>query len=244
VFAPLDTLYDAVTAAFTAQPPPPPWLVGAAGLVALLAVLPRRVWRVSRHAVTIAHEGGHALTALLTGRRLTGIRLHADTSGLTVWKGRPTGPGMVFTLLAGYVAPSLLGLGGAALLVADRITLLLWLALILLPGMLVMIRNAFGVVTVVTTMAAVLGVTWYGDPLVQAAFADLAVWFLLFGGVRPVPELQRLRRRGWLPDSDADQLARLTGLPAGLWVALFGLVNVASLLLGAWWLLGAPTMPG
>ncbi len=30
------------------------------------------LWLLSRNAVTIAHEGGHGLVALLTGRRLQG----------------------------------------------------------------------------------------------------------------------------------------------------------------------------
>jgi hypothetical protein len=34
-------------------------------------------------------------------------------------------------------------------------------------------------------------------------------------------------------NSDADQLAWLTGLPAGLWVTLFALVAVGALVLGA-----------
>ena len=63
---------------------PPIWLVIVTGLVALGAVVPRTAWRLSRNAITIAHEGGHGLMALLTGRRLDGIRLHSDTSGLTV----------------------------------------------------------------------------------------------------------------------------------------------------------------
>src|SRR5439155_162713 len=84
------------------------------------------------NAITIAHEGGHALVAVLAGRRLRGIRLHSDTSGLTLTRGRPTGPGMVLSLLAGYLTPSLLGVAGAVLLAAGRITLLLWLALALL----------------------------------------------------------------------------------------------------------------
>jgi hypothetical protein len=72
---------------------------------------------------------------------------------------------------------------------------------------------------------------------VQAGFAYLAVWFLLFGGMRPVFELARAqsrsRRRRRAQSSDADQLARLTGLPAGLWVALFALVALAALAAGA-----------
>jgi hypothetical protein len=53
-----------------------------------------------------------------------------------------------------------------------------------------------------------------------------------------VLELQRARRRRTAPDSDADQLARLTRLPAVLWVGVFLLVDVGALLLGGWWLLG------
>jgi hypothetical protein len=54
--------------------------------------------------------------------------------------------------------------------------------------------------------------------------------------------LQRLRGRGQLPDSDADQLARLTRVPGLLWVGLFGLVNLATLVLGAG-LLTSPWLP-
>ncbi|MCX6473920.1 M50 family metallopeptidase, partial [Rhodococcus sp. (in: high G+C Gram-positive bacteria)] len=38
-------------------------------------------------------------------------------------------------------------------------------------------------------------------------------------------------------DSDADQLARLSPIPAIVWVGLFLLVNVAVLVLGGWWIL-------
>ncbi|MFE0459073.1 M50 family metallopeptidase [Kitasatospora sp. NPDC058965] len=219
------------------QPDPPHWLVLACAGAALLAVLPHPVWRLSRNVVTLAHEGGHALVALLTGRRLAGIRLHSDTSGLTVSAGRPTGPGMILTAAAGYTAPSLLGLGGAALLAAGRITALLWIAIVLLVGMLVMIRNAFGLLSVVLTGAAFFAVSWFGSAQLQACFAFLGVWFLLLAGVRPVVELQRKRHRGGARDSDADQLARLTGVAALLWVALFAVVALACLVIGSSWLL-------
>ena len=73
-------------------------------------------WRYSRNLVTIAHEAAHGLAALACGRRLSGIRLHSDTSGLTLSRGRPSGLGMIVTALAGYVGPGLLGLGAAYLL--------------------------------------------------------------------------------------------------------------------------------
>ena len=222
---------------FDPQPAPPPLLVAVTAVAALVLVATYRTWKVGRHVVTIAHEGGHAIAALLTGRRLAGIRLHSDTSGLTVSRGRPRGPGMIATMLAGYLTPSLIGLVGAVLLTTRHITLMLWIALVLLPMMLVMIRNSFGVVSVVVTGAVVFVVSWYASPAVQAAFAYLSVWFLLAGGVRPIAELQRMRRRRQLPDSDADQLARLTRVPGIFWVGLFVVLTVGCAFLGTWLLL-------
>jgi hypothetical protein len=221
-----------------AQPDPPGLLVLVTAVIAVLVVAFRPLWRVARNAITIAHEGGHALVALLTGRKLRGIRLEFDTSGLTLSAGRPTGPGMMFTLLAGYIAPSLVGLGGAWLLGGNRITLLLWLAVVLLLLMLINIRNVFGAVSVIVTGAIVLGVSWYATPQVQAAFAYVGVWFLLIGGVRPVFELQKLRGRGRMPESDADQLAGVTHVPALFWVGVFLIVDVAALVIGAFMLAG------
>ncbi|MET9360560.1 M50 family metallopeptidase [Streptomyces sp. NPDC006632] len=223
---------------FGTQSPPDQWLVVVTGLAALAAVVPHGLWRLSRNAITIAHEGGHGLVALVSGRRLDGIRLHSDTSGLTVSRGKPHGLGMILTAAAGYTAPPLLGLGGAWLLAAHHVTLFLWLATALLLAMLVMIRNAYGVLTVVITGAAFLLISWLTGPDVQSAFAYTAVWFLLLGGVRPAFELQRKRRRHNDGDSDADQLARLTHVPPALWLFLFHAVSVCSLIGGGRWLLG------
>jgi len=231
----LSGLWDEV---FGSQPAPDTWVVLATAAAALAVVVPHRIWRLARNAITIAHEGGHGLVALLTGRTLTGIRLHSDTSGLTVSRGKPTGPGMILTAAAGYTAPPLLGLGGAALLAAGHITALLWLATALLIVMLVMIRNAYGALTVIVSGGTFLAVSWLAGPQVQATFAYAVVWFLLLGGVRPAFELQAKRRRGGAGDSDADQLARLTNVPAGMWLFLFHTVSLCSLLGGGRWLLG------
>ncbi|MGW0951253.1 M50 family metallopeptidase [Streptomyces sp. NPDC002545] len=219
------------------QPDPDVWVVLATAAAALAVVVPHGLWRVSRNAITIAHEGGHGLVALLTGRTLTGIRLHSDTSGLTVSRGKPHGIGMILTAAAGYTAPPLLGLGGAALLATGRITLLLWAATALLVAMLVMIRNAYGALTVLLTGGTFLLVSWLTGPQVQAAFAYAVVWFLLLGGVRPAFELQAKRARGGAGDSDADQLSRLTHVPAALWLFLFHAVSLCSLIGGGRWLL-------
>jgi hypothetical protein len=138
--------------------------------------------------------------------------------------------------------PSLLGAGAAALLAERHLTAMLWLALVLLAATFLAIRNVFGAVAVLATAAAVFVVSYYAPAAVQAGFAYLAAWFLLFGGVRPVLELARSEKRArrvargsrvWARGSDADQLARMTGVPAGLWVALFALVTLAALAVGA-----------
>jgi hypothetical protein len=158
-FAVLAELWDRVTAA---QPAPPDWVVAASGVVALVVVVNRWAWHLTRNAITIAHEGGHALASLLTGRRLDGIRLHSDTSGETRSRGKPRGPGMVFTALAGYVTPPLLGAGAAWLLAAHHVVALLWLLLLLLCATFLAMRNAYGVVAVLVTAAAVSVVTLAG----------------------------------------------------------------------------------
>lgn len=223
----------------SAQPAPPALVVLITGAVALLAVLGRAPWRIARNAITIAHEGGHGLLALLTGRRLDGIRLHSDTSGLTLSAGRPTGPGMVLTSAAGYLTPALLGLGSAAVLASGRISALLWIYVLLLAVLLVMVRNVYGWALMITVGAVFFIVPWFASSQVQSAFAYLVTWFLLLAAPKPVFELHRQRRRGRARDSDADQLARITPIGGGAWVGLFTLITLGALLVGGSWLLGS-----
>ncbi|TCO62568.1 M50 family metallopeptidase [Actinocrispum wychmicini] len=227
---------------FGTQPDPPAVVILVTGGAALLLVLSGEPWRMARNVITIVHEGGHALVAVLVGRRLRGITLHADTSGVTVSRGKRDGPGMMCTAFAGYVAPSLIGLGLAALLAAGKITLLLWVLTALLLAVLVMIRNLYGVLSVLATGTVLVVVSLVTSPAVQAGFACLTVWFLLFGGVRPVWELQVKRHRGHARDSDADQLARLTGAPGFFWVAMFFLVALGATAVGGMWLV-QPVFP-
>ena len=235
----LARLWDRVSGS---QPLPPAWVIGLTGLIALAVVLNSGSWRLTGKVITIAHEGGHALVSVLSGRRLDGIRLHSDSSGVTYSRGRRTGPGLVLTAAAGYVMPSLLGAGAAWLLAERHLTAMLWLALVLLAATFLAIRNVYGALAVLATAGGVFVVSYFASAAVQAGFAYLSVWFLLFGGLRPVVELARGsraypgssgRRQRWTRGSDADQLARLTGAPAGLWIALFMLVALAALIAGA-----------
>ena len=219
------------------QDPLPKAIQLGAVAAALAVVLIPGVWRIARHAITIVHEGGHGVVAALTGRRLAGIRLHSDTSGLTVSVGRRRGPGMVLTLLAGYPAASVLGLGAAWLLSLGHAVGLLWVLLVLLAGLLVQIRNWFGLWSVLATGAVLFAVTWFAPAEWQGAFALFVTAFLLLGATRTMLELQASRRRNRRGSSDADQLARLTHLPGLVWVGVFlvlavGCAYAAGMLLG------------
>ncbi len=219
------------------QPAPSREVVLGCALVALLLVAIRPVWRRTRHVVTIAHEASHAAVARLSGRRLAGIRLHSDTSGIMVSVGRRTGPGMVLTVAAGYPGPSLLGLAAAAVLSAGHALAVLWGLLVLLAGVLLLVRNLFGLWSVLVAGAVVFAVSWELPGTWQSAFAYVVTWFLLLAGPRAVVDLQRERRRGRGVGSDADQLARLTRVPALIWVGGFLGVTLGCLGAGSWALL-------
>lgn len=203
-----------------------------AAVLALAVVLFRTPWRLARNLVTIVHEAGHAV-AVLAGRRLQSIRLHSDTSGVTVSRGKQTGPGMVLTTLAGYPAPSVLGLAFAGLVSQEQLGIVLGIAAALLLGVLVMVRNAYGVFAVVLVATVLAGVALFARPGLQAGFVHVTTWFLLFGAVRPVLELQGKRRRGAARDSDVDQLARLTGVPAFVWLFVLLILTVSCLVFGS-----------
>lgn len=211
-------LWDRVAAA---SPAPGPLDLVLVPLVVVAALL-SPAWPHLKHGVTIVHEAGHGFAATLTRRRLRGIRLHSDTSGLTVSVGPPRGAGMVLTLLAGYPAPSIAGLAVASAVAVGHASAALWGCLVLLAAVLVQIRNWFGLWSVLVAAAAVGSVTWFADAgwRMRAALAVAAL--LLAGGLRAALELPRARRRS--RGSDADQLARITVLPVGVWLAVFVLV--------------------
>lgn len=226
--------------ATSVQPPLPQMWVLAVGVAAFVLTWSPFGYRLVRHLATLLHEAGHALVAVLVGRKLSGIRLHSDTSGLTLSRGKPTGPGMVATLLAGYPAPAIVGLGGAWLVSAGYAAGMLWALVALCAIMLVFIRNFYGLWVVVVTGGAVAVLSWTASGEILSIAAYLMVWSLLFVAPRAVVELQRSRRRRRTSArSDADQLAGLTRLPAGFWIAVFWLLNVACLVLGGWLLLTA-----
>lgn len=204
------------------------WVV--LGVAAALVVL---AWPLTRTVVTICHEAGHAVAAVLVGRKLAGIRVHSDTSGLTVSRGRPRGPGMAVMLFAGYASASVIGLGVAWLAWAGRSAAALWLIVVLLALMLVRMRNFYGALVVLVTGVVLALVSWFAPAPVMAWLTHTVAWTLLLAGPRPVIEVAGNRSQG----TDGAQLARITRVPRLLWVLAWLLVTVGALLVGGWLLL-------
>jgi hypothetical protein len=190
-------------------------------------------WPVVRTLVTICHEAGHALVAVLVGRRLSGVRVHSDTSGLTVSRGRPKGPGMVATLLAGYPAPAVVGLGIAWLAGTGHAAGVLWLLVLLAAVLLVWIRNLYGALVVVAAGVAVALASWYAPPTALGWIATGLAWLFLWAAPRPVLELMGRHS----PGSDAAQLAALTRVHRYVWGLLWFVLTFAALVAGAFWMI-------
>ncbi|GFZ77348.1 M50 family metallopeptidase [Nesterenkonia alkaliphila] len=245
-----ETVQDALGAiverwGVTASPEPEIVLAITAAVVLLTAV--PQIWRVARQASTIVHEMGHVFAAVLTGRRVSGIKLHSDTSGVTVSRGRPQGPGLLLTFLAGYPAPGLLAVGLVWLGAAGHAGAALTVFQVILVLALLLSRNFVGIVSCLLAVMGTGIIWWHNDPqIVGYTVVALGVFYAL-AGVRGTLDVWRVhltrrrRRPAEVAGTDAAQAGRawrLLPLPAPFWLLLFLVLSLASAA-AVFWLLFA-----
>jgi hypothetical protein len=205
------------------------------GLLAVAAALsiPRATWQYFGLFTTLVHVLGHAFAAVVTGRVVRGIRIRRNHSGDALSSGRG-GVGVVVSGMLGYPAPAIVG---AALLWAvfhGYAVLALFAGGVVLLVTLLVIRNLFGVLVVVASVA-VSGLLWFYAPPAMQGYALLVLGVaLLVGSVRGLAAVVgvHLRHRDRLPSSDAWLLYRRTGVPSPVWLALFA-VMISGCLLAA-----------
>lgn len=209
---------------------PPLWIAVLAALGMTALCLYRPTWKYLRHAATVTHEMGHVMIAWLFGRRVSGVSLHSDTSGLTISSGKPRGMGVLMTYLGGYPAPSLVGtaLVWSALAGWSGVGLTLMFLLLVLTFWL--IRNLFGLLVITITLGITGWVWWLGEPLVGTTYVLLVGVLLTIAGVRCVGDLAHAQKQGGeeSASTDAAMAAAHSILPAGAWVGFFWIVNVAA----------------
>lgn len=218
----MNAIWEEVLGTLHPSTPDPTWLLAGVALGALLVWSP--VWSLVRPVVTVVHELGHALVGILCGRRFTGFVVSADMSGHTVTRGRPRGPGIVVTTAAGYPMPALVG------------ALVVWsssqgwsrlVALVACAMFLVALVRSRSLLTVVVLIALTLGsaaLWWVADLPARPGLVVAIGVVLLVGAWRQLVAVMRSPD----PGQDPAVLARLTGVPAGVWNVVFLVVVCAS----------------
>lgn len=247
--------WDFVSERWAVEQQPEPGTVVLVALLTALAVSIPQLWRYLRQASTIIHEMGHVLAAWATGRRVSGIKLHSDTSGVTVSAGKPRGFGMLVTTLAGYPAPGLMAMlmAGLVSIGSSGAALTAYQAVVALA--LVLSRNITGIASCALSLAATGLIWWHNDPTTVTYTVVALSIFYAVAGVRGAFDLVRVhsapgRAKTSTPErvlelknkartTDAGQAARawlLIPLPAVVWLILFVTASLASAAATLWWL--------
>lgn len=137
------------------------------------------------HALTVAHEGGHALMTVLLGGKVESVTTKSDLTGLTI-SSHPKGWGRLDGAMlsaSGYIAPPLFGLAAAVALGHGKPLVVLWTTIVLLAILLPSSRNLFSFFTIVTFGTIMVLVAVRGDSQFQLISATAWTWLLLAGGL-------------------------------------------------------------
>lgn len=185
------------------------------------------LWHRLRHLVTTVHELGHVVVGWFVGRSVQSVHLNADTSGLTVTRGRPTGPGIFFLYAAGYPAPALAGFTILWAVIYRHSGWAMTVLLALLLICLLLVRNLFGAVVLIVQLAVFGGIWVWNDQRALAAALTLAGAVLSLGGWRASVDLLRARGRRSSKSSDAAILGRQTRLGSTFWSVAFVVLSTA-----------------
>jgi len=194
------------------------------GLAAFAAVAMDAGWQFVRHGTVMAHEGAHAVLGSLMFRGVSGITLNGDATGGTLMNSGGC-LGTVFVSFAGYVGPSLFGLGAARLIQLGHSVAVLWVTLFLLGVLATGLSRSYGMITVVFVGALVYAVGRYTPAGAQVVGAYALTWLLLLSGVRRVMEVGAL-------SSDGASLSQLTMIPRLIWFLLWLAATLAAVAAG------------
>ena len=200
----------------------------ATAVVAGLALVVTPAWRLARGWVTLAHELGHAVTAIATEGRVRRIRIRRDTSGLTEWSGEGAARRLPRGFVAwwGHPAPGALALLLAWALAAGHAVLAAQvLAGAVAAVTVVWVRSAWGVVVGLALVGVAAAGAALGTTASLGVGATVAVLWAA-GGLRAAASAARGSRRG--DGSDAAVLAEVLWLPVGFWAVTMVLVSAAA----------------
>lgn len=196
-------------------------------------VLPRPIWRITGMYSTLVHELGHVISALFTGRFVTGLRLGWDHSGEVVSRGRGKAS-IIISGVFGYPSPLLIS---AALLWATSAGYAgraLGVYALFFVLALVFVRNWPAFVVCSASVCIALGVVFLAPTSAYIYLALLLGGFLFCSGIRDFIKLLAVHtwRRQDIEQSDAYLIARSTGTFATLWLLVIVLIGATGIFLG------------
>jgi len=194
-------------------------------ILAISAAFLRWLWPVTQHITTMAHEGAHATMGSAIGREVKGITFKSNGFGATNVPGKGA-LGTMSTAIAGYLGPSVFGVGAAEMIKAGYIVAVLWIGVAGLFAILTVLRRSFGIVSVIVALVLLFMVAGFASVHVQVVTAYVLAWFLLVSGVQMI----RIDGKG---ASDAKKLQGLTKIPGGFWSGFWLAGSVVALVFGA-----------
>jgi hypothetical protein len=222
-------------------------LIGLAGLVTLLLILVPWLSPLNypfRLLLTMVHELGHGLAALLTGGRFIRFEISPNGAGLAYTAG-----GWRFLVIpAGYLG---LALFGALLIMLGRSYRWSRIAMALIGIVMILFSLRYGIPTIFTAQLANGLLTTASGLIFGSFFLWIAVkatpgWIIFWlhliaiqAGLTAFSDLATLFgltvRFFNLPENDARSMAELTFIPAPIWAALWALMALV-FIGGAIWL--------
>ena len=157
-------------------------------------------------------------------RRISGIAPNPDGTGATSMRAGGC-LGSIFVTFAGYIGPSLFGLGAARLIQLGHSVAVLWVTLFLLGVLLIGLSRSYGMITVLLVGGAVYAVGHYTPVGAQIVGAYGITWLLLLSGVRRVLEVGAL-------SADGANLSQLTSVPRAIWLLLWLAATLGAVAVG------------
>jgi hypothetical protein len=207
-----------------------------------------------RLLVTLVHEAGHALVALLCGASVQSLTINPHEGGLTSFSlSRPGTLRLVAIGSAGYVGTAIVGglllascgrmrsgrRGLIALAVAVAAILLAWVPWSIRPDGASAAASGsstsdgrYTIVFSVLAVIALVGLAWQHRQSVRRIALVAIATALCLGAVEDLSAVLRLSRKGG--HSDATIVARVAPFPAWAWATVWLLLGVAACGLGIW----------
>ncbi len=197
------------------------------GILAAIVVHGPTLFKITTHAETVVHEGAHALVGLVTGRRILSVKINRDGGGGTRMV-PASGFGFGVAASVGYIGASAAGLISAELISVGRIVAVLWLGLLLLAVMLLMVRNFFGGIVILSCGVLLFLIVRYTTAGVQTTVAYGVTWFLLLAAAKVALGAASKPKEV----TDAEILAGMTFLWRSAWCFLWVIGTIAALVVG------------